>query len=432
MQLSRFLWLVLLSSARSAAALTVAGLVDDVASHEGSYLAHVVAGDGQFLVTLALGTPPSPFTAILDTGSTLLWRQCLPCQLCYPQAPLPTPLHCTLHRNYSSCNSLETVSIFDPLLSSSYSTATCSDSACLAYPGSCSADNTTCTYDIVYIAPSAYTQGVLSYDTLSLFSLLHSHKLVSVPQFAFGCSHSSKAPYNFVGAGGIVGLGRGPLSLPTQLNVTRFAYCLGSIHDTSSRTPLVLGAGARLPRSAAADIQSMQVVDAIDFAYVVEIEAISVGGKRLTVATSSLGLNLTGFSPHHKTTAGIVFDSGTTFTHLPTPAFIALSAAFSDALSMPRSSSTPRNLSLCYQSQLPGALPSLSFHFYGGASMHLPPANYFISIDEVFCLAFLQSPDDLAILGNVQQQNYHILYDLQAHTISFTPAHCRSLHTRSR
>ncbi|KAI5059550.1 hypothetical protein GOP47_0025869 [Adiantum capillus-veneris] len=438
--LTRLFWLAVVTIARSASASNLAGETEHPASEDRSYLAYVVAGDGQFLATLALGTPPSPFTAILDTGSTLLWRQCLPCQLCYPQSPLPTPYQCALqydnkklrshqHKLTTHCNNSEIIVIFDPSQSCSYSTASCSDPACVSYPGSCSSDNGSCTYDIVYIAPLAYTRGVLSYDTLSLFCLSHPlHKqLVSIPQFAFGCSHSSKAPYNFVGAGGIVGLGRGPLSLPSQLNVTSFAYCLGSIHDTRSRTPLVLGAAARrLGWSAAAGTQSIQFIDAIDYAYVVEIQAISVGDRQLDVTSSSLGLNLTGLSASHYATAGIVFDSGTTFTHLPTPAFSALYSAFSNALSAPLASAHPRNLSLCYQSY-PVAVPSLSFHFYGGASMHLPIANYIISIEGVFCLAFMESPDDLAILGNVQQQNYHVLYDLETNTISFKPAHCRSL-----
>lgn len=426
----------------AASATSAAASIDKVAhSSQGSYVAYLVAGPGQFLTTLAIGTPPVSFTAILDTGSDLVWRQCLPCQLCYPQSPLSPAQFCDTrsgaskrllrHRHPTKCttlglaasanNSLATLTdIFDPSLSSSYSTAHCSDPACLAYPvSSCSAQRS-CTYDTVYIAPTAYTRGIMSYDTLTISSTFGPPN--HIPEFAFGCSHSSKAPYNFAGAGGIVGFGRSPLSLPSQLNVSRFSYCLGSINDTTSLSPLVLGAAASL--GASARTQSTSILN-IDYGYVVELIAISVAGEPINISTSSLGLNLMDYGVSTEAGgAGIIFDSGTTFLHLPPLAFQALMDAFRTRIFLPRASAQPRNLTLCYQST--GEVPSLSFHF-NGATMHLPPQNYFISIEGVFCLALLESGEDLSIFGNVQQQNYHILYDLKANMISFKPTLCHAL-----
>ncbi|KAF8700458.1 hypothetical protein HU200_034398 [Digitaria exilis] len=46
---------------------------------------------GEYLMTLAIGTPPLSYPAIADTGSDLIWTQCAPCSdQCFQQ---PTPLY---------------------------------------------------------------------------------------------------------------------------------------------------------------------------------------------------------------------------------------------------------------------------------------------------------------------------------------------------
>ncbi len=62
--------------------------------------------EGEFLTQIALGTPKQSFTAIVDTGSDLVWTQCLPCESCFPQTgpefnPAKSstykPIKCGLH-----------------------------------------------------------------------------------------------------------------------------------------------------------------------------------------------------------------------------------------------------------------------------------------------------------------------------------------------
>jgi len=36
------------------------------------------SGDLEYVVDLAIGTPPQPVSALLDTGSDLIWTQCAP------------------------------------------------------------------------------------------------------------------------------------------------------------------------------------------------------------------------------------------------------------------------------------------------------------------------------------------------------------------
>lgn len=68
----------------------------------------VKAGNGEYLMTLTLGSPPQSFDVIVDTGSDLNWVQCLPCRVCYQQ---PGPK-------------------FDPSKSRSFRKAACTDNLC--------------------------------------------------------------------------------------------------------------------------------------------------------------------------------------------------------------------------------------------------------------------------------------------------------------
>ncbi|GAB4827863.1 hypothetical protein Ancab_034747 [Ancistrocladus abbreviatus] len=45
----------------------------------------VNSGSGEFLMNLAIGTPPESFAAIMDAGSDLIWTQCEPCTQCFSQ-----------------------------------------------------------------------------------------------------------------------------------------------------------------------------------------------------------------------------------------------------------------------------------------------------------------------------------------------------------
>jgi hypothetical protein len=72
----------------------------------------VASGNGEYLVDISFGSPPQKSTAIVDTGSDLIWVQCLPCQSCYT-ASSPT---------------------FDPSKSSTYAALSCASNQCTVSP----------------------------------------------------------------------------------------------------------------------------------------------------------------------------------------------------------------------------------------------------------------------------------------------------------
>ncbi|XP_010548000.1 PREDICTED: aspartic proteinase nepenthesin-1 isoform X1 [Tarenaya hassleriana] len=354
------------------------------------------AGNGEFLMKLSAGTPPVTYSAIVDTGSDLIWTQCKPCTKCFDQ---PTP-------------------IFDPEKSSSFSKLGCSSDPCKALPQSnCNKD--TCEYLYTYGDYSS-TQGILAMET---FTFEDEH---SVSGLAFGCGEDNEGD-GFAQGSGLVGLGRGPLSLVSQLKQNEFSYCLTSIEDSDSTSLLFIGSDASntLNKSMGGEIQTTSLLrnPAQPSFYYLPLQGITVGSKRLDIEESTFTLSDDG-------TGGMIIDSGTTLTYLEDSAFRAVKKEFASRVRLPTDDSGATGLDLCFKlpentKQIP--VPKLIFHFRG-ADLELPGENYMIADPStgVLCLA-MGGSNGMSIFGNIQQQNLLVLHDLHKETVSFIPTECNKL-----
>ncbi|CAH2045660.1 unnamed protein product [Thlaspi arvense] len=359
-------------------------------------------GSGEFLMELSIGNPPVKYSAIVDTGSDLIWTQCKPCTECFDQ---PTP-------------------VFDPKKSSSYSKVGCSSGLCNALPRSnCNEDKDSCEYLYTYGDYSS-TRGNLAKETFTF------EEENSVSGIGFGCGIENKGD-GFSQGSGLVGLGRGPLSLVSQLKETKFSYCLTSIEDNEASSSLFIGSlasdiinktGAMLDGEVTKTISLLRNPNQPSF-YYLELQGITVGSKRLDIEKSTFELAEDG-------TGGMIIDSGTTITYLEDSAFRTLAEEFSSRMSLPVDDSRSTGLDLCFT--LPDvakniAVPKLIFHFKG-ADLELPGENYMVadSSTGVLCLA-MGSSNGMSIFGNVQQQNFNVLHDLNKDTVSFIPTECGKL-----
>lgn len=366
---------------------------DKLADEEGKMVTPVSAGTGEFLMEMAIGKPALSFSAILDTGSDLTWTQCKPCVDCYNQ---PTP-------------------IYDPSMSSTYSTVSCKSSLCQALP-SFSCTHGKCEYLYVYGDYSS-TQGILSYETFTLSS----H---STPHVAFGCGQDNGGS-GFSQGGGLVGFGRGPLSFISQLGPlvgNKFSYCLMSVTDSPSKSsPLFVGQTASLNANTMGSTPVIQSSSQPTF-YYLSLEGISVGRKLLKIPAGTFDLKSDG-------NGGLIIDSGTTVTYLEQTGYDHVKKALMPLIHLPQADGSSIGLDLCYQhhsgSSIP-KLPVITFHFKG-ADYYLAKENYiFVDSSGIMCLAMLPSYG-MSIFGNFQQQNYHILYDNGRNMLSFERAVCDAL-----
>ncbi|GAB4835510.1 hypothetical protein Ancab_000419 [Ancistrocladus abbreviatus] len=353
----------------------------------------VNVGDGEFLMTLAIGTPPESYSAIMDTGSDLIWTQCDPCDQCFDQ---PTPL-------------------FDPKKSSSYSQLSCSSDLCQQLPNSECSDG--CQYLYSYGDDSS-SSGVLAAETFTFGS-------VSVPNIGFGCGNDNQGS-GFTQCSGLVGLGRGPLSLVSQLDEPKFSYCLLPVGETSKTSVLLMGSLANNLTNIKqlGDIKTTPLVQSSSQPsfYYVTLKGISVGDTRLPIDESTFMLNDDG-------SGGLILDSGTTVTYLEESAYSALRDELVSQINLTEADNSKSGLDLCFV--LPSAdasvlVPDLIFHF-DGADLSLQSDNYLVGDEKQnLCLA-MGSSSGMSILGNIQQQNFLVLYDLEKEKVSFIPTTCSEL-----
>ncbi|CAO2184416.1 unnamed protein product [Urochloa humidicola] len=359
----------------------------------------------EYLAYFAVGTPPQPVQLTFDTGSDLTWTQCEPCHACFDQA-LP---------HFASSQS------------STFGLLQCESAECRHLPFSaCGAQlwgNGSCVYTYAY-ADKSVTNGLLSVDTFT-FAAGSGSRRASVPGVPFGCGIFNSGFFKN-NETGIAGFGRGPLSLPSRLKLDNFSHCFtanpfttGGVTKPSS---LLLDLPANLYRGARGAVQTTPLLQNPDLptVYYLSLKGITVGRTRLPVPESVFALASNG-------TGGTIIDSGSAFTTVPTQVHRLLKAEFTSQLLKGGGASVVADDDQCF-TVTPGAkleVPKLVLHLEG-ATLDLPRENYVLEVQNQTCLAFGQG-QDMTIIGNFQQQNLHVLYDLANNKLSFVPAQCDKL-----
>ncbi|CAN6306832.1 unnamed protein product [Urochloa humidicola] len=359
--------------------------------------------DTEYLVHFAVGTPPQPVQLTLDTGSDLIWTQCPPCASC-------------LHFD-------QALPYFDASASSTFAgELTCSSPECQALSlTSCGAGadtspspgNQTCDYRYYY-GDGSVTNGTLVEDTFTFAD-------DAVPALAFGCGVNNTGIFKS-NETGIAGFGRGNLSLPSQLKADNFSYCFTDINGTTP-SPVQINLPANLYSSNPAAVQTVTLIQnpARPSLYYLPLTGITVGSMRLPIPASTFALTANG-------TGGTIIDSGTGMTSLPHDVYALMVSAFVEQASLPAlNATTSMSVSQLICFAVPAGaspdVPKLVLEFEG-ATVDLPRENYMFDIEGATCLAVNGEGGDMTTIGNYQQQNTHVLYDLANNELSFVPAQC--------
>ncbi|XP_039142425.1 aspartic proteinase CDR1-like [Dioscorea cayenensis subsp. rotundata] len=360
----------------------------------------VIPNDGDYLMELGIGTPPVKIVAIADTGSDLVWIQCKPCDSCYNQ----------------------TDPIFDSTKSSTFdNSVSCNDTICLAIlPSSSCGDNLLCEYMYGY-GGGSITFGNLARETFT-FSSGSNNASSSIPGIGFGCSHSSEGQFT-PNVDGLIGLGGGAASLVRQLDSSihgKFSYCLVPYAEN---TTSILNMGDKAVVNGPGVVTIPMTSGNYTF-YMISLNSITIGNDTIP------------YTPDD--TTNIIVDSGTTITYIPDFALTKVIDAVSKTINLNKTKDPQNYLSLCYSHSVkdpPYPFPNITFNFdnqlgHDQVSVVLTATQTFIqSTDDVICLAMDYSgkSDNIAIFGNVAQQNMHVGYDLHANVISMAPADCSKL-----
>ncbi|XP_042015613.1 aspartyl protease family protein 2-like [Salvia splendens] len=349
----------------------------------------IAQGSGEYFTRIGFGTPPRNVYMVLDTGSDVVWVQCSPCRKCYSQ----------------------TDPLFDPKKSTSFLGVACASPVCrlLDSPG-CNARRK-CLYQVSY-GDGSFTVGEFSTETLTF-------RRTKVSNVAFGCGHDNEGL--FVGAAGLLGLGRGKLSFPTQAGGRfgkKFSYCLVDRSASSNPSSMVFGDSAASRNAVYTPLLTNPKLDTF---YYLGLNGISVGGKRVPGITASL-FKLDGIG-----NGGVILDSGTSVTRLTRPAYVSLRDAFVAGAPNLKRDLEFSLFDTCFDlsGKTEVKVPTVVLHFEG-ADVSLPASNYLIPVDSdgKFCFAFAGTNTGLSIIGNIQQQSFRVVFDLAANRVGFAPRGC--------
>lgn len=327
---------------------------------------------------------------VLDTGSDIIWLQCKPCKKCYSQ----------------------TDPVFDPVHSTTYKPIPCRSNLCnkLDSPG-CNSRTNHCMYQVSY-GDGSFTVGDFATESLTF-------RGVKIENVSVGCGHDNEGL--FVGAAGLLGLGRGKLSFPTQTGYKfdrKFSYCLVDRSASAKPSSMMFGRTA-LARNAV--YTPLLTNSKLETFYYLDLVGISVGGTRVPRITSAL------FKMDPTGNGGVIIDSGTSVTRLTRPAYIALRNAFRVGASGLKLTDGFSLFDTCYDlsGKTEVKVPTVVLHFRG-ADVSLPATNYLIPVDSsgTFCFAFAGTSSGLSIIGNIQQQGFRVVFDLGTNRVGFAPRGC--------
>ncbi|CAM0949310.1 unnamed protein product [Alopecurus aequalis] len=373
-------------------------------------------GDTEYIADYSIGDPPQPAQAVVDTGSDLVWTQCMSCgsYYCFPQ---------TLPRfNFSRSRTAYSVRCNGTL---------CTDAHEIS--GQCLGDTGVCAIIARYGAGDV--GGFLGIEEFTFGS-----EKVTVAFGAMIASHLQPGSLN--GASGLIGLGRGELSLVSQVSGGMFSYCLTPyFSDHVDTSHLFVGSSA----SMSGGYNTRGVITTVPFVanpkedpyntfYYLPLVGMTVGDARLIIPASAFDLRQV---EPGLWAGGVIVDSGSPLTGLVDVAYEALSQELKRQLDGSLVTSPIDMLELCVTRGDVGKLvPPLVLHFSGGGDLALPAKNYWAPVDEgTACMVVFSTArvnltmpmNETTVIGNYMQQDVHVLYDLGNGEISFQPAYCNSI-----
>ncbi|KAI3946507.1 hypothetical protein MKX01_017723 [Papaver californicum] len=364
------------------------------------------------VVSLPIGTPPQTQEMVLDTGSQLSW---IKCNKKFPP-PKPKP-------------SLS--SSFDPSLSSSFSLLPCNHPLCkprtpdFTLPTDCD-QNLHCHYSYFY-ADGTLAEGNLVREKISLSSSQ------STPPLILGCTRETRDTQ------GILGMNLGRLSFASQTKITKFSYCVPPYHVPSKGSPATgmfyLGDNPNSRGFQYVDLltfghgQSQRMPNLDPAAYTVGMIDVKIGGRNLNIPSSV-------FRPSPNGAGQTIVDSGSEYSYLVDEAYNTIKEEVLRLVGpgkWKKGYVYENTLDLCFSGdamKIGRSIGDMVFVFEKGVEIVVSNDRVLTDVGNgVGCLAIGRS--DLLgipsnIIGNFQQQNLWVEFDVVNRRVGFGKADCRT------
>ena len=318
------------------------------------------------------------FSVIVDTGSTTIALPCLGCNNCGSQ-----------HNH------------FDQTKSTSVKTTQKVYSQCYG-EGSCN-------------------QGLFYEDLMCIGTTCPDSESARVE---FGCCTSYSSNFKVQKADGIIGISKGQTLIKKlqeihSLENYQFALCLGRKDGTFS-------IGGEDQKRHVDPIAWTPLHYPSGIFYAAQIQTVLIGGQNLE------GVNA---FPNP------IFDSGTSYTFLPTKVFNVIKPAFDAFCSAslghclhkvknpPGTQTIDKRYSLgCYgklDDAMKDTFPGITFEFVGGATLCIPPRAYFFEYDRISCIGISRDVDqEQFMLGANAMVDHNVVFDLGQNKLGIAVSKC--------
>ncbi|CAJ1823347.1 unnamed protein product [Sphenostylis stenocarpa] len=363
--------------------------------------------NGLYYTKIGLGSPPKDFYVQVDTGSDVLWVNCVGCTTCPKKSGLGMDL-----------------TLYDPQLSDTSYVIGCDHEFCTStYEGPISGctKEMSCPYSITY-GDGSTTTGSYIQDYLTFDRANGDHRTVpDNSSVIFGCGARQSGTLSSgsdESLDGIIGLGQSNSSVLSQLaaagKVKRvFSHCLDSnngggifaigevVQPKYKTTPLV-------PKMAH---------------YNVILKDLEVGGDSVQLPTDIFD------STNGR---GTIIDSGTTLAYLP-------SSVYDQILEKVLAQQSGMKLYLvedqftCFRfdDNIDKGFPIVKFTFEEGLTLTTYPQDYlFLFKENMWCVGWQKSMaqtkdgQDIILLGDLVLSNKLVVYDLENMTIGWAEYNC--------
>lgn len=360
--------------------------------------------DDGYALFLWIGTPVQVVFVRIDIGSPVTWTQCDPCSSCYPMQRSP----------------------FNTQASSTFKQLGCYSDTCLIPMmreifGNCTG-YWTCRYNVKY-AKESRSFGMMVTDTLNF-----ENSNTEVKNFIMGCGDAYEGPFR-TSFSGVFGLGRGPLSMHSQLHAKAFSFCLVS---PGSDAPSTLEFYDTPPTRYQHDVGNNSIMVSLSensgypYYYFLQFVGIGINGFMLDIQSRvwGYGLNYDG---------GVIIDMGTTLTYLPSDAYNVFRAGIRNIDSNLTRKGGDEGLEFCYRDDPSNVYPTIEFYFQNGNVSGENFVSFKFSTNQILfkpdegtvCLPFAEGKDSaLTIIGSIQLQGTLLTYDLVYEILVFTYNKC--------
>ncbi|KAF9682639.1 hypothetical protein SADUNF_Sadunf05G0129800 [Salix dunnii] len=354
---------------------------------------------GYFSVILYIGNPPKGFDFDIDTGSDLTWVQCdAPCRGCTrPRDKLYKPKNNLVASSDSLCQAISTRRKYH-----------------------CDGPNDQCDYEIEY-ADLGSSAGVLLSDS---FPLRLTNGSLLQPKMAFGCGYDqqNQGPHPPPDTAGVLGLGRGEVSILSQLRTLGITQnVVGHCFSRVSGGFLFFG-DHLLPSSGITWTPMLR--SSSDILYSSGPAELLFGGK----PTGIKGLQL-------------IFDSGSSYTYFNAQVYRKiLNLVRKDLTGKPlKDAPEEKELTVCWKAAKPvksildikSYFKPLTINFINEkyVQLQLAPEDYLIiTKDGNVCLGILNGSEqrlgNFNVIGDIFMQDRVMIYDNEKQQIGWFPANC--------